>query len=82
MLEGMEGTRDLMKALAEGIDEALNGDARERTNGFILLTFPMNSTGELSQVNHITNIQREDMVVMLTELLARLKGQPAMVGHA
>lgn len=74
--------RDIMNALAHGIDRFLNGDAKdnEAQNGFVLLVFPFE--GHEGRCNYISNANREDIVVLLKEQLRRFEGQPDMKGHA
>lgn len=71
-----------MNALARGIDDILNGDdcsPEKKQNGFVLLCFPIEGHG--GRCNYISNSKREDIVIMLKEQLARLEGQPEVVGH-
>jgi len=75
-----------MNALAKTVDEFLNGDPDrdfkidDRKNGFVLLVFPFE--GNEGRCNYISNANRDDIVVMLKEQLARLSGQPEMKGRA
>ena len=76
-----------MNQLAEGLDELLNGPPPmppatwNKRWGFVLLTAEF---GKMSggRVNYISNGEREDMVAMLRELLARFEGQPYQEGKA
>jgi len=71
----------LMNALAHGIDELLNGKPpTTKTNGFILMIFPFED--HEGRCNYISNAQREDVVTMLKEQVARFEGQPEMKGNA
>lgn len=72
----------LMNDLARGVDEILNGDATSaaKKNGFVLLVFPFD--GHEGRCNYISNAQREDVVTLLKEQLARFQGQPEMKGQA
>lgn len=75
--------RDLMNALASGLDDALNGDKRgaDRTTGFVLLVFPFNATD--GRCNYISNgADRRDIVTMLKEQIKRFEGQPDVRGRA
>lgn len=75
----------LMNAVAHGLDEMFNGDAKgaDRETGFVLLVFPFgNADG--SRCNYISNgADRRDMVSLLREMAARFDGQPEQKeGHA
>lgn len=77
-----------MNALAQTIDEFLNGDPdREfkidkRENGFVLLVFPFNGP-EGARCNFISNgADRKDVVSLMKEMIARFEGQPEMKGRA
>lgn len=63
-----------MNALAEGIDDILNGGDGPKKTGFVLL---LATFGEISEgrVNYISNGQRADMIAMLKEMLARAEGR-------
>lgn len=73
--------REIMNALAKGIDKGLNGDAKRgaRRNGFILLVFPFD--GHEGRCNYISSADRKDVIVLLKEQLARFEGQPEAKGH-
>ena len=71
----LEKQRGFIQSLAEGIDSALNPGEGDRVNGFILLTFPFGEV-ENPRCNHVSNVNREDAIVMVKELLARWQGQP------
>ncbi len=76
-------TRDLMVAIASGLDEFLNPDQRgpERKWGFMLLVFPFRD--HEGRANYISNgANREDIVVLLKEQIARFEGQPEVQGTA
>lgn len=67
----------LMNGLAEGIDKILNGEVKpgaDRKVGFVLLTAEFGKI-EGGRVNYISNGERDDMVTMLKELLARFEGR-------
>jgi len=71
----------LMNALAHGIHELLNGKPpTTNTNGFILMIFPFED--HEGRCNYISNAQREDVVTMLKEQVARFEGQAEMKGNA
>lgn len=71
----------LMRDLANFLDGMFNGDLRgkDRTTGFCLMVFPFDGDG---RANYISNANREDVVTMLKEQLARFEGQPEMKGRA
>ena len=67
----------VMNALARGIDEGLNGPRLPGVKpkiGFVLL---VSEFGKIDggRVNYISNGQREDMLAMLREYLARVEGR-------
>jgi hypothetical protein len=64
------------RALAEGIDDALNGDARPKTIGFALFVFEFDKVAK-GQVNYVSNASRPDMLVAVREWLARAEGRYA-----
>jgi len=71
----------MMNALAHGIDEILNGKPpTTKTNGFILMVFPFE--GHEGRCNYISNAQREDVLTMLKEQVARFEGQAEVRGNA
>lgn len=66
-----------MNRIARAIDEAFNGKRkpnRKPTVGFILL---MAEFGKIDggRVNYISNGEREDMIAMMREYLARVEGR-------
>jgi hypothetical protein len=80
-----EEYRAKMNDLAHVLDEFFNGDKRglDRENGFILMVFPFDSLhGGDPRCNYISNANREDIVNLLKEQLARFEGQPQMAGKA
>lgn len=76
-----------MNHLAEALDELLNGVAPpppqtwNKRWGFVLLTAEFGAIQD-GRVNYISNGEREDMVALLRELLARFEGQPFQEGRA
>jgi len=75
--------REMMNALAKGVDEILNGKETpkaEKPNGFLLMVFPFEDFD--GRCNYISNADRKDVVVLLKEQLARFQGQPEMEGRA
>lgn len=72
-----------MNALANGIDEIFNGEAKgdKRETGFVLMVFPFGSKD--GRCNYISNgADREDVVCLMKEMIARFQGQPEMSGNA
>ncbi|KQP36672.1 hypothetical protein ASF25_01575 [Methylobacterium sp. Leaf100] len=63
-----------MNALAQGIDEGLNGQRRPKTIGFALLVFEFGKT-EGGRVNYVSNAERSDMITAVKEWLARAEGR-------
>jgi hypothetical protein len=74
-------TVNLMKSLAAGIDEIMNGKVRPKKNGFVLLVFPFDGP-EDQRCNYVSNAERADIVVLLKELVARFEGQTLQSGRA
>ncbi|WP_441235621.1 hypothetical protein [Bradyrhizobium sp. 930_D9_N1_4] len=76
--------RELMNAVARGLDQAFNGDATgaERGTGFVLLVFPFGHA-DGSRCNFISNgADRKDVVSLMKEMIARFEGQPEVSGRA
>lgn len=74
-----EQYRAQMNALAEAIDEILNGPLKHGAKpkiGFVLLMAEFGKI-EGGRVNYISNGKRADMIAMLREYLARLEGRYA-----
>lgn len=72
-----EQYRKQMNRLAKLIDEFFNGRRkpnRKPTVGFILLTAEFGKI-EGGRVNYISNGNREDMIAMMREYLARIEGR-------
>jgi hypothetical protein len=76
------GLRAAMNRMADAINEALNeGAARGKGRyGFIMMVFPFE--GHEGRCNYISNANRDDVVTLLKEQLARFEGQPEVKGHA
>lgn len=71
-----ERYRKQMNRLAAIIDEYFNGKRkpnRKPTVGFILLTAEFGKI-DGGRVNYISNGEREDMIAMMREYLARVEG--------
>jgi hypothetical protein len=74
--------RDKMRRLAHALDSILNDGATgdDRKTGFCLMVFPFAAFG--GRANYISNANREDIVILLKEQLARFEGQPELKGTA
>lgn len=71
-----------MNVLAGAIDRLFNLDKKgaDREVGFCLMIF---NFGEgAGRANYISNANREDVIVLLKEQLARFQGQPEVTGRA
>jgi len=69
--------RNAMNKLARHLDVVLNGPrkpGRKPVVGFILLTAEFGKIDN-GRVNYISNGEREDMIAMLREYLARVEGR-------
>lgn len=77
-----ERYREHMNALANAIDEYLNGPPEERAepkkNGFIVIMFEFGLKG---RANYISNASRQDVITLLKEQLARFEGFPQQEGR-
>jgi hypothetical protein len=73
--------RRAMNELARDLDAIFNGTrkGKDRNVCFTLLITDFNKG---NRVNYISNGEREDIVVMLKEILARFQGQPEQKGTA
>lgn len=71
--------RDMMNALAKGIDDILNPE-RPKRNGFILMVFPFE--GFDGRCNYISSADRKEVIILLKEQLARFEGMPEASGKA
>lgn len=71
-----ERYRKKMNQLARRLDREFNGPAKgkDRKIGFILLMAEFGKI-EDGRVNYISNGEREDMIAMLREYLARIEGR-------
>lgn len=72
-----------MNQLARFIDQFFNEHERgkDRPTGFVLLVFPFEDRA--GRCNYISNgADRDDIVVLMKEMIARFEGQPEITGHA
>jgi hypothetical protein len=75
--------RAKMTAIVKALDEMFNGPAKgqARQTGFILLVFPFGE--KEGRCNYMSNgANRDDVIVLLKEQLARFEGQPDVTGRA
>lgn len=78
-----EEYRQQMTDIVKTLDEFLNGNAKgaERETGFVLMVFPFGSKD--GRCNYISNgADRDDVVCLMKEMIARFQGQPQMTGNA
>lgn len=78
-----EDYRAQMNAVMGALDEMMNGDAKgaDRKTGIVVLMFPFGSTD--GRCNFISNgADRNDIVTLFKEMIARFEGQPQMIGRA
>ena len=78
--------RDQMNMLAEALDKIFNGKAKgaDRKTGFVLMVFPFTGEGAGTdgRCNYISNgADRNDVVTLMKEMIARFEGQPEMSGR-
>jgi hypothetical protein len=71
--------REFMNNLAYGLDKHLNGDKRPKKYGFMLAVFDF---GDRGRFNYIGNSNREELVTLMKEMIARFEGQPEVSGRA
>jgi hypothetical protein len=79
-----ETYRGKMNFLAKQLDHLFNGDLRgqSRTTGFILMVFPFGEDIH-GRCNYISNgADRNDVVTLMKEMIARFEGQPETKGNA
>lgn len=72
-----------MTAIMQGLDEVMNGDAKgaDRKVGIVLMVYPMGEA-EGGRCNYMSNSSREDVVVLMKEMIQRFSGQPEVSGKA
>lgn len=71
-----ENQRVMMSALAQHLDDILNGEKRPRAVGFALLIYNFGEDLRGSgRINYIGNGERADVLVALKELIARWEGR-------
>jgi hypothetical protein len=78
-----EKYRKQMNAIAQGLDQVLNGEAKgqARKIGFVLLLFEYGESE--GRCNYISNgADRKDIVTLFKEQIKRFEGQPEITGRA
>jgi hypothetical protein len=78
-----EEYREQMRGLARALDQVFNGGlkGKDRPTGFVLMVFPFGDTS--GRCNYISNgANRDDVVTLMKEMIARFEGQPEMKGSA
>lgn len=79
-----EEYREKMIAIVSALDDTFNGDKRghDKDVGFVLLVFPYGDK-DGSRCNFMSNgAERDDIVVLMKEMIARFEGQPEVRGTA
>lgn len=79
-----EKYRVQMNVVAAALDEVFNGKDKgaARDTGFLLLVFPY-GTADGTRCNFISNgANRDDLVVLFREMIARFEGQAQVTGRA
>jgi hypothetical protein len=67
---------EAMKIVGRAIDTMFNPDGpKQRTVGWIVITFAFGPTKEGDRVNYMSNAERADVVTMLKEQLRYFEGQ-------
>jgi hypothetical protein len=75
--------RDKMNAVMATLDQFMNGEAKgqDREVGIVVLMFPFGAND--GRCNFISNgAERQDLVTLFKEMIARFEGQPEMRGNA
>jgi hypothetical protein len=74
--------REMMNGVAKGLDDVFNGELRgkRRKVGWCLMVFDFGQGP--GRANYISNADRNDVVVLLREQLARFEGMPEQEGRA
>jgi hypothetical protein len=68
--------------IAHNIDHSINEDTSEPDHGFALLVFDYRAGGA-DEVGFITNAQKDTVVVLMKQFIARLEGRFVVEpGHA
>ena len=78
--EIQERYRREMNTLANVLDEHFNEGKKQKKIAFVLLVTEFGNMK--GRVNYISNGERQDIVTMLKEIVARFEGQPEQSGTA
>jgi hypothetical protein len=73
----------MMTGIVTALDEVFNGKAGgpDRKTGFVLMVFPFGD--DTGRCNYMSNgVSREDIMILMKEIVARFEGQPEMRGNA
>jgi hypothetical protein len=73
----------MMTATMSAVDELFNGRAggSGRQTGIVLMVFPFDDFD--GRCNYMSNgVSRQDIVVLMKEMIARFEGQPEVSGRA
>ena len=71
-----------MRAVAETIDEFLNGTERPKKIGYIVMMFAFEDGPGVGRMNYMSNANRDDVKTALKEQLAAFGGMPQQTGRA
>jgi hypothetical protein len=74
---------DKMTAVVQALDQTFNGKVGGpgRKVGFVLMMFPFGDHS--GRCNYMSNgADRQDVVTLMKEMIARFEGQPEMTGRA
>lgn len=77
----LQDTARLLKEMAASIDGVFNDPNKPKEVGFVLLIMPFGAP-EGARTNYVSNGKREDILVMLKEVVARFEGQAHQSGRA
>lgn len=70
-----------MHAVMHAVDDFLNGEERPRKTGIVIMMFPYGNTD--GRCNYMSNgANRDDVVTLMKEMIARFEGQPELKGSA
>lgn len=78
-----ERHRELMNNVGRALDVLFNGKAGgpDREVGFVLMVFPFGDRS--GRCNYLSNgADRNDVVILMKEMIARFEGQPELTGRA
>jgi hypothetical protein len=75
--------KQMMNDLASDLDHMFNRGlkGKDKKNAFVLLLAPFNGPPG-QRANYISNADRETVVILMKEVIARFEGQPDVTGQA